>query len=218
MSPDILLFAIVAVFLAFRLRNVLGKRTGNERRRDERDDHGSSDNVITLPRVDRSAQNDGGIDDISDFSVKQGLTDIRSVDQHFDLDHFLEGSKAAFEMIVDGFAAGDKQGLQPLLASDVYDRFAAEIDKRDEEGHATIWRIVTVHSASVASAVLEGNTAKVTVKFDSEQIAEDKGTSPSPVDSQGGDIERVVDLWTFARNVRDDDPNWSLVQTAAPDE
>ena len=119
---DILFFAMVAAFIALRLRSVLGRRTGHERRRaegfgDVRSEN-SSDNVVPIgDQGTASPEVDQAIAELSEGDVKAGLTSIRERDPSFDLKEFLSGARLAFEMIVDAYAAGDKTALRPLLAS-----------------------------------------------------------------------------------------------------
>src|SRR6516165_9307084 len=105
---DIILFAMVAGFLVLRLRSVLGRRTGNERRRDlfPRRAAPATDNVATLVEPNKRAATS------------------------FDASHFIEGARTAFEMIVAAFAKGDKAELRPLLSDEIFQRFAMAIDER----------------------------------------------------------------------------------------
>src|SRR5215468_8288252 len=105
---DIILFAMVAGFLVLRLRSVLGRRTGNERRRDlfPRRAAPATDNVTTLIDPDKRDARPAGDAAAADV-VAEGLNGIRRADPSFDPAHFIEGARAAFEMIVAAFANGD---------------------------------------------------------------------------------------------------------------
>lgn len=219
---DIIFFAMVAAFIAFRLRSVLGRRTGSERRRtnpfltgeQKKADAQSGDNVVKLP--DRHASQHGeeaGFGDIQDAGLKKGLTEIRLADPHFDLDGFLQGAQAAFGMIIDAFANGDKQTLRPLLADSVYGSFAAAIDGREAAGERLTTEIVSMRSCEIADAMMDGPYAKLTVRFVTEQINATRDAEGTVVDGDASQIAEVIDLWTFARDTRTDDPNWQLVET-----
>lgn len=222
---DIIFFAMVAAFIAFRLRSVLGRRTGNERRRtnpfltaEQKKQEAGSDNVVKLP--DRHANQDDAepvFADIKDGTLKKGLTDIRLADPHFDFDGFLEGAKAAFGMVLDAFANGDKATLRPLLADAVYDSFSAAIDQRETAGERLTTEIVSMRAAEVAEAVMDGPYAKLTVRFVTEQINATRDAEDNVVDGDASQIAELTDLWTFARDTRTDDPNWQLVETRTPD-
>src|SRR5947208_1907549 len=127
---DIILFAMVAGFLVLRLRSVLGRRTGNERRRDlpMRRAGPSPDNLATLGEAGKSAISADG--DTPAGAVAEGLSRMRRADPSFDPTQFIEGARAAFEMIVAAFAKGDKATLRPLLSDEVFEPFARAIDER----------------------------------------------------------------------------------------
>lgn len=222
---DIIFFAMVAAFIAFRLRSVLGRRTGNERRRsnpvltpDQARQRQSNDNVVPLPDRTASQQaEEPGFADIGDPAIKQGVTEIRLADHRFDLDGFLQGAKAAFGMIIEAFAKGDKQTLRPLLADPVYASFSAAIDAREAAGETLTTEIVSMRSSDIAEAGMDGPYARLTVRFVTEQINATRDAQGNVIDGDASHVAEVVDLWTFSRDTRTDDPNWQLVETRTPD-
>ena len=219
---DIIFFAMIAAFIALRLRSVLGRRTGHERQRQPENYRPAQpvqppDNVVPLPeRAPVPAGDDSGIADVRDNSVKGGLTAIRLADRSFDLDGFLQGSKAAFAMIVEAFARGDKDALRPLLAPDVFQRFSVAMDDRSRRGETLATELVATRSAEVVAAGMSGSRARVTVRFESDQINVTRNTAGELVDGDPSRIDQVVDLWTFERDTRSRDPNWQLVETRTP--
>jgi predicted lipid-binding transport protein (Tim44 family) len=218
---DILLFAMVAAFLVLQLRRVLGRRTGTERPRDplagrlgvKRDASpvDPADNVVALPDRAKAAEEPGAPS--TPQTVASGLDEIRNADPQFNVDVFLGGARAAFELIVHAFANGDTASLRPLLSDEVYEQFTDAINHRVAEHETHETNLVSIKSADVEEAELNGRTAFVTVKFVSDQINVTRAADGHVVD---GDADRVVektDFWTFARNTRSQDPNWLLVAT-----
>jgi len=214
---DIILFAMVAAFLVLRLRSVLGRRTGNERRRDlfVRRARPAPDKAPTLGEQ----QGDGmaplvpGAVPID--AVAEGLNQIRHAEPSFDPSQFLDGVRVAFEMIVTAFAAGDKAALRPLLSDEVFRQFATAIDERVAAKESLETRILRLDGADIVEAELAGRTAQVTVKLVSHQINVTRAMDGSIVD---GDPEHPIektDYWTFARDTRSSDPNWVLVATSS---
>lgn len=217
---DILFFAVVAVFIAVRLRSVLGRRTGHERPRPPRIQPQpapaggeASDKVVPLPDRRRGAAEEAAIAPEAGPGLKDGLTRIRLADPSFDLGAFLQGARAAFEMIVEAYAKGDKATLEPLLAPPVFARFAEAIDQRQRQGHTLETELVSLRSAELVEAALDGRIARLTVRFTSEQINCTRDASGAVVEGDPSTVETVVDLWTFERDVDSGDPNWVLVQT-----
>jgi predicted lipid-binding transport protein (Tim44 family) len=218
---DILFFAMVAAFIALRLRSVLGRRTGHERRPSadfaNTRPNGAGDNVVALP--DRSgvvAETAAGIADLSDPDIKAGLTKVRLADPHFDLRQFLRGARSAFEMIVEAYGAGDKKSLRPLLADNVFEGFAAAIDQRAAGGQTLETQLIAIRSAEVVTAGLQETSARIGVRFSSEQVNVVRNRDGSVVDGDPGVAEDVIDIWTFERDVGSPDPNWTLVETSTP--
>lgn len=229
---DILFFAMAAAFVALRLRSVLGKRTGSERQRgtpmqppapSQNGPKPAPDNVVPIPdraTVDRAPPpmpiDDRAIAQDGDAGLKEGITAIRLADPNFDLDMFLAGARAAFTMVVEAFAQGDKSGLKPLLAPTVYQSFAQAIDERAAAGQVMQTELISIRSAEVAAAELRDSFARVTVRFRSEQINCIKNGDGLVLEGDPTAVEQVVDLWTFERDVRSGDPNWALAETRSP--
>lgn len=216
---DIIFFAMVAAFLILRLRSVLGRRTGNEnperwttrppQQRPGRPE--ASDNVTRLP--DRAPPE---LDVAPGSPVEAGLTQIKLADPVFEPRDFTEGARGAFEMIVGAFAQGDTATLRPLLSDDVYDNFAAAIRARQQAKHTLETTLVGIKSADIVDARMDGRTAFVTVKFVTEQINVTRDADGNVVEGDPQSVTPVVDLWTFSRNTRARDPNWTLVATETP--
>lgn len=219
---DILFFAMVAAFIALRLRSVLGRRTGHERRRSNgfggAGTNERGDNVVALPdRPSGKVEQEAGVSDVTDADLKAGLTQIRLADQRFELQGFLDGASKAFEVIVESFAGGDKETLRPLLADDVYEGFARAIDQRQAAGQTLDTQLIAVRKAEAVEAGMHSTVARVVVRFASEQVNVLRDAEGKPVDGDPGTAEEVVDLWTFERDTQSSDPNWTLVETRTPD-
>jgi predicted lipid-binding transport protein (Tim44 family) len=213
---DIILFAMIAGFLVLRLRSVLGRRTGNERRREG----------FVRPRapVSKPAPSVGEpvqaavvvpstVTPID--AVARGLDRIRSADPGFDTEQFVAGARAAFEIIVTAFANGDKAALRPLLSDEVYHPFVATIDERAAARETLETRIMRLDSVDIGAAELIGHTARINLRFVSKQVNVTRAADGSIVD---GDPEHPVektDNWTFTRDIRSADPNWVLAATSS---
>ncbi len=223
---DIILFAMIAGFLVLRLRSVLGRRTGNERQRPDpfakRDRKANAppatrpdDKVIELPDHTGKRRADAG-EAASDDPLAGGLTQVRIADPSFEPAQFVDGAKAAFEMIVAAFAKGAVDALRPLLNDSVYADFSAAIAERKKAGHTLETTLVGITSVDILEARVDGRVAFVTVKFVTEQVNVTKDSSGAVVDGDATRSAPVTDIWTFARNTRARDPNWTLVETRSP--
>ncbi len=216
---------MVAAFLVLRLRSVLGRRTGHERpptdpyaakSKPKAEPADNSDRVVALPpRGDRAkaaaAQRAQSAD-----PLEAGITQIRIADSDFDPDQFVQGAKSAFEMIVTSYASGDRDTLRPLLSDEVYENFGQAIDERAKNKHTLETTLVAVRSADLLEASMDGRVAFLSVKFVTEQINVTRDEQGEVVDGDTSQVATVTDIWTFARNTRSRNPNWTLVATEAP--
>lgn len=210
---DIVFFAMVAAFLVLRLRSVLGRRTGAERPPEQWVADPDASKVVDLATVRRSVS-----EPAPESSVGLGLAAIRAADRSFDLDGFLGGARAAFEMIVGAFAAGDKASLQPLLVADVYQNFADAIDARLQNGETLTTELVAIRSVEPVGAVLDGSFANLTLRIVSEQVNALVSHDGEVVEGNRDRVIDVTDLWTFRRDTKSANPNWVLAATQTPEE
>ncbi|MGA0395435.1 MAG: Tim44/TimA family putative adaptor protein [Rhodospirillales bacterium] len=225
---DIILFAMIAAFLVLRLRSVLGRRDGHDgsghrdpfSRRQTTDE--ADDNVITLPDNNKSLDIEPAAEEDvetakADDPLSQGIAEIRKADPTFNMNEFASGAKVAFEMILGAFAEGDSQSLKPLLNSDVYANFEQAIRNREDAGEELEYTLIGIKSADAVEAFMEKSYAHVTIKFVSEQVNALKDKDGNVIDGDPDRIIEVTDFWTFARNTKFSDPNWSLVATRSLD-
>jgi predicted lipid-binding transport protein (Tim44 family) len=216
---DLILFAMIAAFLVFRLRSVLGRRTGHERPppdppAQQPEEPPQNDNIIELhDRTGLAEQDEAFAAEDSDDPLVAGVAQIQSADSNFSPDEFCEGASAAFEMVIQAFAAGDLKALRSLLNDEVYDNFSAAVKQRQEAEEELETTVISIKNAELLEARLEGRMAFVTVKFLSEQVNVTRDKSGEVVDGDPTQVTDVTDIWTFARNTRARDPNWTLVET-----
>jgi predicted lipid-binding transport protein (Tim44 family) len=241
---DIILFALVAAFLILRLRNVLGRRDGHQQpqshdpfkppergRRPSRApgrDH-PDDKVIPLPdRGERPAEPREPLADASwngeppeagplETGLQAGLAQIKIADRRFNENEFLSGARMAFEMILGAFAAGDTSALKSLLSPEVLGNFTQSIRERERAGETMELNVVEIRAAEIVEAYMAGRTAHITVKFVSEQIVIVRNDKGEIVEGDPRHGAETTDFWTFARDTRSPNPNWTLVATGAPE-
>jgi len=225
---DILVFAAVAAFLVYRLKNTLGKRTGNERPPREAfpppaagKAPAANDKVVRLPGIGQKPadapfeQGDQPAQpaEAGRGTLAGGLTQIQVADRNFDPQGFVEGARAAFEIVVTAFAAGDTKSLKPLLSDEVMQNFGDAIRQRQAAKETLETTLVGVKTAEITDARLDGRTAYVTVRFVSEQVNVTRNAEAQVVSGDPTQVTTVTDIWTFARDTRSRDPNWALVAT-----
>ncbi len=242
MSVDILIFALVAAFLIHRLRSVLGTRTGHEKdsqspyAQPPKEKQQAEDNVVALHGEDAAEmtpQNNEQymkpekpaytptMEDLAPYKadiinrkvVKEGILEIAGEDARFHLGNFLNGARAAYEIIIEAYAKGDRETLKPLLSPKLYEDFDTAITAREKNNEKLVTDITQVTKAQISEANLGGSMAYITVKFEAEERTATYDASGKVID---GDIEKVKeakDIWQFARDIRAVDPSWMLIET-----
>lgn len=229
-----IIFLALAVFIFFRLRSVLGTKTGQERdpfqpgdknREAPRGPGQGPAEIVPMPnrngqppapvaQAEPSEPRWGNVA-TAGSPVARGLDAIAARDPSFDAVGFVGGAKSAYEMIVLAFAGGDRRTLRDLLAKDVFEGFEAAIKERESRGETVETRFVGIEKADVTDAQMRGDQAQVTLKFVSQLVTATRDRSGTVVDGSPDRVTDVTDIWTFARNVTDRDPNWRLIATEA---
>jgi predicted lipid-binding transport protein (Tim44 family) len=219
---DVILLALLTGFIAFRLYSVLGRRTGHERSPEDqlRLPDGArpkpkaapvTDNVVSLP--ERAAQ--AGTGAPSPSPLARALLEIKLNDRSFDSDRFVTGARAAYEMIVTAFAHGERDTLRPLLSDEVFETFDRAIRAREAKRERIDFTFLSLKSARLTGAEMKGQTAEITVTFESEIMLAGYDPSGALIEGDAKTPHRVTEVWTFARDTRSSDPNWTLISTAS---
>ncbi|GHA23343.1 calcium-binding protein [Devosia pacifica] len=227
----------VAVVILFRLRSVLGTRTGNERppaerhrQRDAANDKATADDtVVPLRRAGTGAP------DLDDERRQRKLeaeieqqakdneklaADLRAVaetDPSFMPRSFLEGAKGAYEMIVTAFAEGDKATLKSLLEKDVFEDFQRAMAEREAAGQRVDFTFVGLPKIAIVDAEADRRQVAVTVLFNAEVVSATYDKDNNLIEGHAEHVQAIADEWTFARNPKSRDPNWKVIGTSQVD-
>lgn len=205
---DILIFAIIAVFLIMRLRSILGNRDGFEQNQAENTSFQTSEqsdnaqNIVPL----RSDQNNG-----------VGLDAVKRADRSFSEESFSHGAASAFSMILTAFSEGDLASLRRLLGYDLNQEFTDSINQRVKSSEELDINIHSIEDVELIDGEVSDNIASVTVKFTSIQSRILKDNQGEQIEEESFSETQMVDIWVFERDVSLSDPNWKLVETRAED-
>ena len=186
---DIIIFAGIALFLVYRLKNVLGRRTGFEKNQ--------NNNVADQPIETKEIKTNN----IPELDEKiSSLKKAYEIINDFDHKKFLEGAKIAFETIINSFNKGDKKKLKELVTGSVFKTFEEAIDAKNINPDHQFY---SLNIESVEKVFVEGEHIKICIRFISEQFKNnDENTATKKQDS-----------WTFEKIIKSRDPNWLLSST-----
>ena len=196
---DIIFLAVVAGVVLLRLRSVLGKRTGSEKK---------DPNLYSYDQP--SAQ---------PAEIKKPLKNIKyssnSPTDWFNDDDFVNGAKGAYEMIVTNFENGNTKELKPLLEDSVFISFSDVIEKRKQNGEQVEFSFIGIESAEIIYKDLNSSPMEVTVRFISEMITCIKNNKDEIVSGSLNQVQKITDVWTFAKYKNKKTNNWLLLATSA---
>ena len=184
---DIIIFAVIAVFIIYRLRSVLGKRTGFQKNINQQEfvKKETKPDEIKIPQLKEN---------------EQKLEIVYKKVSSFNHKEFLEGAKKAFEIIITAFNKGDKSTLKNLVSKDVYNAFEGAINSGSNNPNSQFYSLVI---DGVEDAKVEGGKISIAVNFTSEQILSDNEDS----------IVKNKDTWVFEKPESSTGPAWLLVST-----
>ena len=215
---SLLVLAGIAIFLILRLRNVLGTREGFEKPRVDVDD-----SLSTKRGPQTFDVIEGGVDrDIAD-NVAEGsravdeLAAMKRADPTFNVTEFLSGARSAYEMILMAFEHDDLDSVRDFLADEVYDAFDSVVQTRREQGLQVQAQFVGLRELQLIDAEFDPATreGEVKIRFVAELISSVHDAEGKLIEGDPTEIKRQKDIWTFARVMGSDDPNWQLVATGA---
>jgi predicted lipid-binding transport protein (Tim44 family) len=208
---EILLLAMVAGVILFRLYTVLGRRTGHEPPPEPYRVGPPAEQAADKPAIALPAPRGA---DLPADPLARGLMEIKLADRGFDQEHFLAGARHAYELILTAFSNNDRVALKPLLNDEVYAAFDAAMRGREERGEKVNFTFIGFKDVKIVSAILKGRIADITVAFTSQFISSTTDGSGAVVEGDPKSVQEVTDIWAFERNVRAGDPNWTLVHTS----
>ncbi len=198
---DILIFGVIAIFLIFRLKNILGTKTDfEESNLNEKKQPKKYTNVVPL----KSNKND---------SVSVEIDKIKKVDSNFDVVNFLDGSKTFFEMVLKSFASGDLDNVKDFIKPSVLKSFKGAIDDRNKENETLIIDLKSVEKNKIVSSVITKSSIKINVFFETLQITALMDKNDKIIDGDTDKEILVKDEWIFEKKIKDQNPNWTLIET-----
>jgi predicted lipid-binding transport protein (Tim44 family) len=195
---EIVLLAVIAAFVLYKLYDVLGRRVGRQP-----EDGPAPGLGVVKPETPQPPVEAQPVD-------LSGVTALKARDPGFDIIKFLDGAREAYQTIVKAFAAGDRIALKPLLAPVVDQSFESAIAQREAEGRTQAAEFLHPPRADLDRIEVAGDTARARVRFLAELRTRSKGPEGEAVDDR-----RTAELWTFERRIDASDPNWILARVEA---
>ena len=229
---DIIFFAALAIFIFIKLKSQFGRvdedqkreaikkflkeqaaRTTSMQKQDDQNNKLNDQNLIKKGNDDLKSQEEDLLKNV-DSGLRTKLTDILN-QSNTSITKFNVGANAAFEMVLEYFAQGHKDGLKSLLAKDLFDKFSQAIDTRVNDGNKLTTNIVAIDQSTITDARLDNNKAIIMINFVSQQISYLSNQEGNLIEGSKQDINQVSDIWTFERSINSKNPNWTITKTGS---
>ena len=202
---EVILYAAIATIICVMLYTVLGKSVGQ-----------GPESGFDADKAIKNFQNkDNKVVQLNTpAGPPTGLEAIAAADANFSPAYFMDGAKAAYSMILEAFAAGDKEQLESLLTPDVYTTYLEAIEAREADGLTQVTDLGRLRKAMIKEAVLDGKMARIEVLYESELTSALMDKEGNVVQGDPDILSSISEIWTFERNVKSSDMNWCLSDVA----
>lgn len=198
---DVIIYAALATVVVVVFYSVLGKQTGFGGVPEEKSDpvdFGMEDlNKKPAPEPDPEVE-------------RLGLSGITRLDPSFSIAHFMSGATAAYSMILEAFANGDRDLLKDLLTPDTYAIYDEAITAREAAGQTQITDLGRLRKASIKAAKTEGSLAHISVLYEADLTSALRDADGELVMGDPDVLSSISEVWEYERDLKGDDLNWRL--------
>ena len=199
---DIIIFAVIAIYLIYRLKNILGQNTGfDQKSESENLDNKKFNNVVRLKNLNAS----------KDKSIHEKK--IKTIDETFSEDEFIDGAKVFFKMVIENFVKGNLSSISKYISKDLLKSFEKAIKDRNNDNEILIIDLLNIKSISIQNVEISNKKVKISVLFETEQIKALKDQNNKIIDGNLKTSITVRDIWGFEKDIKSTDVNWTLVET-----
>ena len=201
---DIIIFAIIAIFLVYRLKNILGQNSESNDQNNKIDiEKKNFTNVVKL-----------GNTKLNTNEIRTNNDSILEIEPTFDEKEFLKGAQNFFEMVINCFVKGNLKEIVNYIDVKLIKNFQSVIDERLAENESLKIEIIKMNSIQIKNFKKLKNFLRISVLFETEQVKVLKDKKGNIIDGDQNKSILVKDLWTFEKEIQSKDLNWKLVETS----
>ena len=199
---DIIILGLLALFLGFRLKNLLGDRSGY------------GEDVNNLETYNEKKPDNNNVINLNKKKISgEGLEVLKKGDPNFSKEEFIIGAKQAFKIIIEAFVDSDVEKLKPLIDYELLKSFTKSISEREARQEKQFVDIISIIKLDIVNISLNDNIASISIKIESEQIKYTIDKNDKIIDGNKDISEIIKDKWVLERDISSNDPNWKLVET-----
>ena len=199
---DIIILGLLALFLGFRLKNLLGDRSGY------------GEDVNNLETYNEKKPDNNNVINLNKKKISgEGLEVLKKGDPNFSEEEFIIGAKQAFKIIIEAFVDSDVEKLKPLIDYELLKSFTKSISEREARQEKQFVDILSINKLDIINISLNDSIASISIRIESEQIKYTIDKNDKIIDGNKEVSEIIKDKWVLERDISSNDPNWKLVET-----
>ena len=199
---DIIILGLLALFLGFRLKNLLGDKSGY------------GEDVNNLETYNEKKPDNNNVINLNKKIISgEGLEVLKKGDPNFSKEEFITGARQAFKIIIEAFVDSDVEKLKPLIDYELLKSFTKSISEREARQEKQFVDIISIIKLDIDNISLNDNVASISIKIESEQIKYTIDKNDKIIDGNKDVSEIIKDKWVLERDISSNDPNWKLVET-----
>lgn len=204
---QIIIFALIAGVILYRLYLVLGEKRGHEDK-----ERAEKISIWLKGEVIDDKIKTATPPEVVPEKFSSEIATLKSIDPTFLWKNFIKGASQAFEIIISHFAKGTIQDIESLLSKDIYKDFSTECEARKKAGEVLETTLLRVESVTPEYITVSGTMARITLLFVTEQTHILRDESGHILEGDPKQSEEIHDTWTFQKDLKSSDPNWMLVK------
>ena len=199
---DIIILGLLALFLGFRLKNLLGDRSGY------------GEDVNNLETYNEKKPDNNNVINLNKKKISgEGLEVLKKGDPNFSEEEFIICAKQAFKIIIEAFVDSDIEKLKPLIDYELLKSFTKSISEREARQEKQFVDILSINKLDIINITLNDNIASISIRIESEQIKYTIDKNDKIIDGNKEVSEIIKDKWVLERDISSNNPNWKLVET-----
>jgi predicted lipid-binding transport protein (Tim44 family) len=219
---NIIILAIVAAFVLYKLYQVLGNKK-----------YGSTQTIFPIPKTltspakmpipkkmepivkEYNKEEDALFETTYGKEIWDQIKKIQKIENTFDPEAFLTGARNAFEAILKAYDAADIATLKNLANKEIVGHLEQEIKSREATGERYETTLISIPGSDIQAIHLDKKYVKIVVKFTTDQVHLVKDMTGKIIKGNPSEIDQMHDVWTFEHVIGAPDASWRLIDMSA---
>ena len=145
-------------------------------------------------------------------SILNTLKEIKSRYPAFEIKKFIEGSKGAYDMILESFNKDLPENIKNFVSNDIYNSYRKLLDSYKEKKFTYETIVTRIDNIMILSAETDYISAKIKVELTAHNISVLKDEAGKVIQGDPDNVIAVTDIWVFEREYSSQSPIWIVTK------